>query len=101
PADAKGPVPLLLNVGFAANNTAVQDDPGVKVGRIWDRTTKSRKSAEGGRGFGRLQVLPTLERGYGIATFNYADIDPDALESISGGVRQLYLKDGATAPAPD
>lgn len=100
PADAVGPTPLLLNINFTANNLTV-DDPAVKVGRVWDRRQGKRVSAEGGRSFGRLRVLPTLERGFGIATFNYADVDPDVSGAIKHGVRQQYLADGETEPAAD
>jgi (4-O-methyl)-D-glucuronate---lignin esterase len=100
PPDAKGPVPLLLNINFTANNLMV-DDPEVKVGRIWDREHNRRVPAENGRRFGQLQVLPTLARGYGIATFNYADVDPDAPGAIDHGVRRQYLAANETEPAAD
>jgi hypothetical protein len=93
------PVPLLLNLGFGANNTSVSD-PNVKVGSVWDRKQKQRVPATR-RGFGGLNVLPVLEKGFGIATFNYTDVDPDALGAIPYGVRKLYLKEGQTEPAPD
>jgi hypothetical protein len=93
-------VPLLLNINFMPNNLAV-DDPAVKVGRIWDRRQNKRIPAEVGRRFGRLQVLPTIERGFGIATFNYADVDPDVAGAIEHGVRRLYLAEGESEPEPD
>jgi hypothetical protein len=99
PAGAGKPVPLLLNLGFGANNTSV-NDPNVKVGTMWDRRQNQRVPATR-RGFGGLNVLPVLEKGFGIATFNYSDVDPDALGAIAGGVRKLYLKEGQTEPAPD
>jgi hypothetical protein len=100
PADAKKPVPVLLNASFVANNVSV-DDPGVKVGRRWDPRQKKRVPATQPSRFGRLNVTNILSHGFGVATVNYADIDPDALGSISGGVRALYLKAGQTEPAPD
>jgi hypothetical protein len=100
PANASGPVPLLLNINFMPNNLAV-DDSAVKVGRMWDRRQNKRVPAEGGRRFGRLAVRPTIERGFGIATFNYADVDPDVAGAIQHGVRRLYLADGQSEPAPD
>ena len=100
PADAKGPVPLLLSMGWSANNLSVSD-PGVKVGRIWDRRQGQRVPAQGGRGFGRLNVTPVLEKGFGIATFNYNDVDPDTLNALAHGIRSQYLKEGQTEPAPD
>jgi hypothetical protein len=101
PADAATtPAPLLVNINFMPNNLAV-DDPAVKVGRVWDREQKKRVPAEGPARFGRLRVLPTIERGYGLATFNYADVDPDAPGAIAAGVRQQYLPTGTSAPADD
>ena len=100
PADAKQPVPLLLNVGFTANNLMV-NDPGVKVGETWDRQQNKRMPATSGRRFGSLNVVPVLEKGFGIATVNYCDIDPDALGAVGSGVRSLYLKPGQTEPAAD
>ncbi len=98
PASAGKPVPVLLNLGFAANNTMVKD-PNVKVGTMWDRKQNRRVPAT--RGFGSLPVLPVLEKGFGIATVNYSDVDPDALGAVAYGVRKLYLKDGQSEPAPD
>jgi (4-O-methyl)-D-glucuronate---lignin esterase len=100
PANATGPVPLLLNINFMPNNLAV-DDPAVKVGRVFDRRQNKRVPAEGGRRFGRLQVLPTVERGFGIAPFNYADVDPDVAGAIQHGVRRLYLAEGQSESAAD
>lgn len=100
PAGAKQPVPLLLNAGFTANNLMV-NDPGVKVGETWDRQQNKRVPAANGRRFGSLNVVPVLEKGFGIATVNYSDIDPDALNAVGSGVRSLYLKPGQTEPAAD
>ena len=100
PADAKGPVPLLLNISFTANNLTV-DDPAVKTGRIWDRDQHKRVPANAGRRFGVLPVLPTIERGFGIATFSYTDVDPDVAGAIEHGVRRQYLADGESEPAAD
>lgn len=104
PAAAKGPVPVLLSMGWSANNLAVSD-PGVKVGRTWNARTKERTPATpapGGRpGFGRLNVLPVIEKGFGIATFNYSDVDPDSLGSVAQGIRGHYLKEGQKEPAPE
>jgi hypothetical protein len=44
PANAAGPVPLYLNMSFAANNLAVVDT-GIKVGKRWDRTLKAQVPA--------------------------------------------------------
>jgi hypothetical protein len=78
------------------------DDPGVKEGEVWNAQQKKRVPAgAGGRRFGTINVRAYVEKGIGVATINYADIDPDALGAIPAGVRQLYLKPGQTEPAPD
>jgi len=100
PASAKGPVPVLLNVGFTANNLMV-NDPGVKVGSTWNAQLKQRVPATKGNNFGGFPAARLIEAGFGAATVNYADIDPDSLGAVAYGVRSLYLKPGQTQPAPD
>ncbi|HEU0183834.1 MAG TPA: acetylxylan esterase [Blastocatellia bacterium] len=99
PADARKPVPLLLNLSFTANYSAV-DDPGVKQGEVWNRE-KKRVPAQRGSNFGKLNVAPFLAQGIGVATVYYGDIDPDFQGGLPYGVRSLYLKSGQPAPAPD
>lgn len=99
PAEARKPVPLLLNLSFTANSNVV-DDPGIKPGEVWGRD-KKRVPAPQGSNFGKLDVLPFLASGIGVATVYYGDIDPDFLGGIPNGVRALYLKPGQTEPAPD
>lgn len=100
PAKATGPAPVLLQLGWIGNNLTV-DDPGVKVGRSWNREENKRVPSTDGRRIGRLNVEPLIERGIGVATFNYNDVDPDALNALSAGVRAMYLKPGQTEPAPN
>lgn len=101
PANATKPVPVLLNVSFTAN-TLMVDDPGVKPGFVWNPQQKQRVPADAtARRFGRLEVMAAIERGFGIATINYGDIDPDAPGAIAHGVRQLYLQPGQTELAAD
>jgi hypothetical protein len=99
PAAARKPVPLLLNLSFVANSSAV-DDPGIKPGEVWGRD-KKKVPAPKGAAFGRLNVAPLLAQGIGVATVYYGDIDPDFEGGIPSGVRALYLKLGQSAPAAD
>jgi hypothetical protein len=99
PAGAAKPVPVLLNISFTANSNVV-DDPGIKPGEIWNRE-KQRVPASSGRQFGRINVEPFLEAGFGVATFYYGDVDPDFDGGLPHGVRSLYLKPGQAEPAPD
>ena len=100
PTAATSPVPVVLQVSFVANNLAV-DDPGVKVGRVWNAQQKRRVPATEGRRFGRLDVAATIARGFGVATVNYGDFEPDVPGAIAQGVRRGYLKPGQAEPAPD
>ena len=47
PAQARKPVPLLLNISFTANSSTV-DDPGVKPGEVWGRDKKRIPAPKGG-----------------------------------------------------
>jgi hypothetical protein len=99
PAQAQKPVPVLLNIGFSANSSTV-NDPGIKPGMVWDKD-KKRVPASQGITIGKLNPLPFLEQGIGVATVYYGDIDPDFAGGIPYGVRKLYLKPGQTEPAAD
>ena len=96
PAEARKPVPVLLNLSFTANSNVV-DDPGVKPGEVWNRD-KKRVPAPQGSNFGKLDVLPFLASGIAVATVYYGDIDPDFPGGIQHGVRSLFLKPGQTVP---
>jgi hypothetical protein len=105
PADAKGPVPMFLNMSFFANNLAVAD-PNVKVGRRWDRESRTQAAAEAppaslNRAARGLRVEQFVAAGIGIATFNKDDLAPDFVDSEGLGVKSLYLKPGQTRPADD
>src|ERR1022692_3187410 len=99
PANAAGPVPVLLNIGYSANSSTV-NDPGVKVGDVWGREKKKVPAGQG-MNFGRVNVARLLDAGFGFATVYYGDIDPDFLGGFPYGVRALYLKPGQTEPAGD
>jgi hypothetical protein len=99
PADAKGPVPLLLQISFSPNSNVV-DDPGIRPGTMWNRD-KQRVPAPARGAFGRVDVLPFLANGIGFATVYYGDIEPDFKGGIPYGIRGVYLKPRQTEPAPD
>ncbi|MCA9170073.1 MAG: hypothetical protein KDB23_20495, partial [Planctomycetales bacterium] len=100
PAHRQGPVPVLLSINFMPNNLSVDDDA-VRVGRIWNRETGQREPATRPSRFGRLPVAQVLAAGFGLATFNYADVDPDAKDGFSHGVRSLYAAGDPSEMADD
>lgn len=99
PANASKPVPVLLNIGFSANSSTV-DDPGLKPGEIWSRE-KKRVPVPAGRPFGRINVPRIIEAGFGFATVYYGDIDPDFDGGMEFGVRKAFLQLGQDKPAND
>jgi hypothetical protein len=112
PANAKGPVPIFLNMSFAANNLAVAD-PNVKIGRRWDRQSRTQVAANvpppapgaaagtARRGPRGLPVELFIAHGIGVATFNKDDVAPDFVDSEGLGVKALYLKPGQAKPDDD
>ena len=102
PAGAKKPVPLILSLNFSGNQ-AVVNDPQVKLGTVWSRTThQSEPATETSRGQDKgFEVEKVLDRGYGFATIYYQQIEPDFDGGISHGIRPLFFGSGQTRPAPD
>jgi hypothetical protein len=107
PADSKKPVPVFVGLGFHGNES-VSVDPGIVLGEEWVRDPATKKmvkrtSQETARGSAasRWPVEKILAAGYGLATMNYADIEPDFDGGIGYGVRPLFFKPGQTAPEPD
>jgi hypothetical protein len=74
PANAKGPVPVLLHLTFAAG--------------------------PGGRPPGRFDLVgEALSQGWGYAALGYTDIQPDRPDRWAEGVIGLTLREGQTRPA--
>jgi hypothetical protein len=107
PANAPGPVPIFLGLNFGGNH-AVHSDPGIRLGDVWmrdpgSRTMGKRRAAEASRGrsASQWQVEKILERGYGLATIYYGDIEPDFDGGMRHGVRPLFFKSGQSSSRPD
>jgi hypothetical protein len=94
PANAKKPVPMYFDINFGAVQAAV-DDPGITPQKVRDpKTNELVDPTPGGRGFGRINVGVFLDAGIGVATYNYAELDPDTLTGFSHGIRAKYAKAG-------
>ena len=104
PAAAKKPVPMFFSINFGTIQAAV-DDPGIVPEKVRDpKTNELITPTPGGRGFGRLNVQPFLDAGIGVATYYYAELDPDTLTGFPQGIRAKYMKPGQTGEddrAPD
>jgi hypothetical protein len=99
PAGMTKPVPVFFNVSFMPNSS-ITDDPGIKAGYTWSKDGKKVQAQRRG-GFGRMDLDQFLSQGIGVATVNYADIEPDFADGIKYGIRGHYLKEGQQYPAPD
>ncbi len=107
PSQAKKPVPLFLGMNFEGNHT-IHPDPGIKLQTLWKwddkrHVTVARLAAEATRGrrANRWAVDKILERGYGLATIYYEDLDPDFDDGFQNGVQPTFYKQGQTRPAAD
>jgi hypothetical protein len=103
PAQAKGKIPVFTGLNFNGNH-AVLPDPLITLPTAWMRNEKAavqnNRATDAGRGTEvdgwSAQLL--VERGYGLATAYYGDIDPDKPD-WTDGVQALYYKAGQTEPA--
>jgi len=101
PNQVKKPAPLFVGLNFGGNHTIV-DDPAITLPTSWMRKGDHKAhEADRGTSAGRWAVDRILERGYGLATAYYGDIDPDFDDGFQNGVHPLFYRDGQTKPAPD
>jgi hypothetical protein len=97
PAAAKKPVPMFLTIGFAAPSSMI-DDPGIRAGMVWNPQTRQKVPAPKSSPTGRLDVLPVLDAGIGVATFYYGDVEADFPEGYASGIRAFYARGASQAP---
>ena len=102
PNGAKGPVPLFLGPNFDGNYTTT-DEPDLPVPHHWamglfDNKLTNHVPSEAGRGIhqGQWPYDLALERGYGVATVGYGEIEPDANGHWKEGPRGLAAEPGAS-----
>ena len=106
PRQRSGKVPAFLGLNFQGNHS-VDPDPTIKLNSGWFRnrnngTTKGNQTTDQARGVAssRWPIRMILERGYGLVTIYYGDIDPDFDDGFKNGIHgQLSVDKSVPKPA--
>ena len=99
-------VPVFVGLNFYGNHT-ISDNPDISIPTSWSRNSDSfgisgNKPSEKSRGVrqNRWAIEKIIDRGYGIATIYYGDIDPDK-DDFTDGIHALFYENGQTKPKND
>jgi len=99
PVNTNKPVPAFLGLNFSGNHT-IDPDPSIRLPTSWMRNDEKlnlteNRALESSRGMksSRWDVKQIVERGYGLVTAYYGDIDPDFDDGFQNGIHQLERQD--------
>jgi len=95
PAAATKPVPVFMGYNFNGNHT-VEHDPRIHMTRSWVHNRKELSIADNmanetsrGSEVSRWDVKSIINRGYGLVTIYYGDVDPDFDDGFKNGIHAL------------
>ena len=90
------PVAAFLGLNFQGNHS-IDDDPTISLNQRWMRnrdngTTENHRATEKARGVAsdRWPVEMIIDRGYGLVTIYYGDIDPDFDDGFENGIHGQF-----------
>jgi|688.fasta_scaffold00148_43 hypothetical protein len=103
----KTQVPTYLGLNFQGNHT-LEKDPTIRISTNWMRNRDNgsvvdNRATELGRGID-MPDWPAemiVQRGYGLATIYYGDIDPDFDDGFQNGIHPLFAQWAASQPAEE
>mgnify|MGYP002883016447 FL=1 len=95
PYEIEKPIPLLIGLNFAGNHT-IQSDPSIILNSSWISEkwegVVNNYATEKSRGTQALRwdIDQIIDRGYGLATVYYGDIDPDFDDGYQNGIHPIF-----------
>ena len=98
--------PVFVGLNFYGNHT-ISDEPNISIPTSWSRNseqfgitdnTPNEKSRSARKN--RWAIEKIIDRGYGVATIYYGDIDPDK-NDFSDGIHTLFYTKDQTQPKSD
>lgn len=98
PNSVSANAPLFIGYNFNGNHS-IQQDSGIHLSTSWMRKNDNGNvnhqatDAARGKSASRWPVETILDRGYGLATAYYGDIEPDHKDGWKEGIRSHYQKD--------